>query len=61
MSERDKIVAHIERKLESGNFAMSGEAELHALVQEIEAGQHLVKPKPTIPFADWRDKPSCGR
>lgn len=72
MSERDKIVAFLRREAEEtenrsydlveceGAIMRQGAAYYHGIADRIENGDHLVKPKPTIPFAEWCDKPSCG-
>ena len=68
MRERDRIVAwlrgpgpdrdnggpcrHVEHA--QGYCACSG------LADAIEAGLHLKRPAPTIPFLQWRDVPSVG-
>jgi hypothetical protein len=71
--EREKIVAWLRHKADEMEAKAANEAWVAASqlstaalcfryeADAIERGDHLVwKPKPTIPVAEWIDKPSAG-
>lgn len=74
MTEREKIVAYLRREAADVVGRLCGpEGEFHAIelaemdadlieniANRIERGDHLKRPEPTIPFEQWRDKPSVG-
>lgn len=70
MSERDKIVAWVQR--EAARIASFGRKDnvldvpwavslaLRGVARSIENGEHLKRPEPTIPASEWVKTPSVG-
>ena len=59
MTDREKIVRWL-RRVAPTSDTYSEELALLAAALCIERGDHLARPEPTIPYAQWKDEPSVG-
>lgn len=60
LTEREeRIVRWLERGAEPLSLVGDKRHIMLAIARSIERGEHLKRPEPTIPFTEWRDRPSA--